>query len=284
MERKTHPAKWTAENIAIMKRQLQSMGLSIDWSRELATCDPSYYKHQQKLFLDFLKKGLAYRKSSKVNWDPAEHTVLANEQVIDGRGWRSGALVEQRELTQWFFKITKYGDDLLDSIATLEKWPERVRLMQANWIGRSEGLTMKFALQGAKLPRKLSTLEIFTTRHDTIFGASFMAISPEHPLAQHVARGNKELQAFIEECRRIGTSEEALARAEKLGFDTGLKAVHPFKPEVKLPVYVAWHRPELVSARTAWSYHLVSPLPFLAGWRSCCEFCCRARTSRLPAA
>jgi len=239
MERKTHPAKWTAENIAIMKRQLQSMGLSIDWSRELATCDPSYYKHQQKLFLDFLKKGLAYRKSSKVNWDPAEHTVLANEQVIDGRGWRSGALVEQRELTQWFFKITKYGDDLLDSIATLEKWPERVRLMQANWIGRSEGLTMKFALQGAKLPRKLSTLEIFTTRHDTIFGASFMAISPEHPLAQHVARGNKELQAFIEECRRIGTSEEALARAEKLGFDTGLKAVHPFKPEVKLPVYVA---------------------------------------------
>ncbi len=239
MERKVHPAKWTYENIAIMKRQLQSMGLSIDWSRELATCDPSYYKHQQKLFLDFLKKGLAYRKSSKVNWDPVEHTVLANEQVIDGRGWRSGALVEQRELTQWFFKITKYGDDLLDSIETLDKWPERVRLMQANWIGRSEGLTMKFALEGAKLPKKLATLEIFTTRHDTIFGASFMAISPEHPLAQQMARGNKELQAFIEECQRMGTSEEALARAEKLGFDTGLKAVHPFKPDVKLPVYVA---------------------------------------------
>ena len=191
MERKVHPAKWTYENIAIMKRQLQSMGLSIDWSRELATCDPSYYKHQQKLFLDFLKKGLAYRKSSKVNWDPVEHTVLANEQVIDGRGWRSGALVEQRELTQWFFKITKYGDDLLDSIETLDKWPERVRLMQANWIGRSEGLTMKFALEGAKLPKKLSVLEIFTTRHDTIFGASFMAISPEHPLAQQMARGEQ---------------------------------------------------------------------------------------------
>jgi leucyl-tRNA synthetase len=239
MERKTHPAKWTAENIAIMKGQLQSMGLAIDWSREFATCDPGYYKHQQKLFLDFLKKGLAYRKSSRVNWDPVEHTVLANEQVIEGRGWRSGAVVEQRELTQWFFKITKYGDDLLEALAALDKWPERVRLMQANWIGRSEGLTMKFALEGAKLPKKLGVLEVFTTRHDTIFGASFMAISPEHPLAKHVAKRSKELQLFIEECARIGTSEQELAHAEKRGFDTGLVALHPFKAEVKLPVYVA---------------------------------------------
>jgi len=240
LERKVHPAKWTSENVAIMKGQLQSMGVSIDWSREFATCDPSYYKHQQKLFLDFLKKGIAYRKSSKVNWDPVEHTVLANEQVIEGRGWRSGAVVEQRELTQWFFKITKYADDLLEALEGLGKWPEKVRLMQANWIGRSSGLTMKFTLEGpAKLSKKLQTLEIFTTRHDTIFGATFMAISPEHPLAQHLAKKNKALGAFIEDCRKIGTSEEAMARAEKLGFDTGLVAVHPFKPDVKLPVYVA---------------------------------------------
>jgi leucyl-tRNA synthetase len=240
LERKVHPAKWTSENVAIMKGQLQSMGVSIDWSREFATCDPSYYKHQQKLFLDFLKKGIAYRKSSKVNWDPVEHTVLANEQVIEGRGWRSGAVVEQRELTQWFFKITKYADDLLEALEGLGKWPEKVRLMQANWIGRSSGLTMTFALEGpAKLSKKLQTLEIFTTRHDTIFGATFMAISPEHPLAQQLAKKDKALGAFIEDCRKIGTSEEAMARAEKLGFDTGLVAVHPFKPDVKLPVYVA---------------------------------------------
>jgi leucyl-tRNA synthetase len=239
IERKMHPAKWTHQNIAIMKGQLQSMGFSFDWDRELATCDPGYYKHQQKLFLDFLRKGLAYRKSSKVNWDPVEQTVLANEQVIDGMGWRSGAPVEQRDLTQWFFKITKYEDDLLDALATLDKWPEKVRLMQANWIGRSSGLTMKFALEGGRLPKKLQTLEIFTTRHDTIFGASFMAISPEHPLAQHLARRSNELAAFIEECRHVGTSEEALAHTEKRGFDTAVVAVHPFQPDVKLPVYVA---------------------------------------------
>jgi leucyl-tRNA synthetase len=240
LERGMHPAKWTAENIEIMRRQLKSMGLAIDWSRELATCDPSYYVHQQRLFLDFLKKGVAYRKLSKVNWDPVEHTVLANEQVIDGRGWRSGAPVEQRDLTQWFFKITKYADDLLDALEGLGKWPEKVRVMQANWIGRSSGLTMRFALEGlAKLPKKLQTLEIFTTRHDTIFGATFMAISPEHPLAQQLAKKDKALTAFIDDCRKIGTSEEALARAEKLGFDTGLVAVHPFKPDVRLPVYVA---------------------------------------------
>ena len=216
------------------------MGLSIDWSREFATCDPSYYVHQQRLFLDFFKKKLAYRKTAKVNWDPVENTVLANEQVIDGRGWRSDALVEQRDLTQWFFKITAFADELLEALDGFGKsWPDFVCTQQRNWIGRSEGLSMTFALEGAKLPKKLQKMEIFTTRHDTIFGASFMAVSPEHPLAQHVAKKSKDLQAFIEECRKIGTTEEALAKAEKKGFDTGIVAVHPFKPDVKLPVYVA---------------------------------------------
>ncbi len=240
IERKVHPARWTYENIDTMRAQLKSMGVSIDWEREFATCDPTYYVHQQRLFLDFLKKGLAYRKTAKVNWDPVENTVLANEQVIDGRGWRSDALVEQRDLTQWFFKITAFADELLKALDGFGKsWPDFVCTQQRNWIGRSDGLSVTFALEGAKLPKKLQKLEIFTTRHDTIFGASFMAISPEHPLAQHVAKKNKDLQAFIEECRKIGTTEEALARAEKKGFETGIVAVHPFKPDVKLPVYVA---------------------------------------------
>jgi leucyl-tRNA synthetase len=240
MERKIHPAKWTYENIDTMRAQLKAMGVSIDWSREFATCDPSYYVHQQRLFLDFFKKKLAYRKTAKVNWDPVENTVLANEQVIDGRGWRSDALVEQRDLTQWFFKITAFADELLEALDGFGKsWPDFVCTQQRNWIGRSEGLSMTFALEGAKLPKKLQKMEIFTTRHDTIFGASFMAVSPEHPLAQHVAKKSKDLQAFIEECRKIGTTEEALAKAEKKGFDTGIVAVHPFKPDVKLPVYVA---------------------------------------------
>ncbi|TMJ65411.1 MAG: leucine--tRNA ligase, partial [Alphaproteobacteria bacterium] len=240
MERKIHPAKWTYENIDTMRAQLKAMGVSIDWSREFATCDPSYYVHQQRLFLDFFKKKLAYRKTAKVNWDPVENTVLANEQVIDGRGWRSDAPVEQRDLTQWFFKITAFADELLEALDGFGKsWPDFVCTQQRNWIGRSEGLSMTFALEGAKLPKKLQKMEIFTTRHDTIFGASFMAVSPEHPLAQHVAKKSKDLQAFIEECRKIGTTEEALAKAEKKGFDTGIVAVHPFKPGVKLPVYVA---------------------------------------------
>ena len=213
-----------------MRGQLKAMGLSIDWSREFATCNPEYYEHQQRLFLDFLKKKLAYRKTAKVNWDPVENTVLANEQVIDGRGWRSGAAVEQRDLTQWFFKITEYAEELLQALDTLEaKWPDFVCTQQRNWIGKSTGANMKFALEGGKLPKKLQTLEVFTTRHDTIFGASFMAISPEHPLAAHLAQKNKDLAAFIEECRKIGTTEEALAKAEKRGFDTGIVAVHPFK-------------------------------------------------------
>jgi leucyl-tRNA synthetase len=240
MERKVHPRKWTEENIDTMRGQLKAMGLSIDWEREFATCNPDYYVHQQRLFLDFLKKKLAYRKTAKVNWDPVENTVLANEQVIDGRGWRSGAVVEQRDLTQWFFKITEYAEELLQAIDTIEaKWPDFVCTQQRNWIGKSTGANMRFALDGGKLPKKLQTLEVFTTRHDTIFGASFMAISPEHPLSAHLAKKNKELAAFIEECRKIGTTEEALAKAEKKGFDTGIVAVHPFKPDVKLPVYVA---------------------------------------------
>jgi leucyl-tRNA synthetase len=240
IERKVHPAKWTYENIDTMRAQLQAMGLSLDWTREFATCSPDYYVHQQRLFLDFLKKKLAYRKTAKVNWDPMEKTVLANEQVIDGRGWRSGAIVEQRDLTQWFFKITAFADELLEALDGFEgKWPDFVATSQRNWIGRSYGANMRFALEGGKLPKKLVTLEVFTTRHDTIFGASFMAISPEHPLSAHLAAKNKELQAFIEECRKIGTSEEALAKAEKKGFDTGIVAVHPFRPDVKLPVYVA---------------------------------------------
>src|SRR5688572_9065429 len=240
IERKVHPRKWTYENIDTMRSQLKAMGLSIDWEREFATCDPTYYVHQQRLFLDFLKKKLAYRKTAKVNWDPLENTVLANEQVIDGRGWRSGAVVEQRDLTQWFFKITEYAEELLQALDKLQPtWPDFVCTQQRNWIGKSTGANMRFALEGRKLPKKLQTLEVFTTRHDTIFGASFMAISAEHPLAAHLAQKNEELVGFIEESRKIGTTEEALAKAEKKGFDTGIVAVHPFRPDVKPPVYVA---------------------------------------------
>jgi leucyl-tRNA synthetase len=239
IERKTHPGTWTYSNIDTMKRQLKSMGLSLDWAREIATCGPDYYKHQQQLFLDLLKTGLAYRKSSKVNWDPVDHTVLANEQVIDGRGWRSGALVEQRELTQWFFKITQYSDELLSALGTLDKWPEKVRTMQANWIGRSEGMMLRWALDQATAPTGHDELEIYTTRPDTLFGASFMAIAPDHPLAKAAAEKNKDLAAFCDECRRLGTSVADLETAEKMGFDTGIRTIHPFDPNWKVPVYVA---------------------------------------------
>ncbi len=239
MERKVHPKAWTYENIAAMKKQLKSMGLSLDWSREIATCDPSYYKHQQKMFLDFLRAGLVERKQSKVNWDPVDNTVLANEQVIDGRGWRSGALVEQRELTQWFFAITKFAPSLLEALDTLDRWPEKVRLMQKNWIGRSEGLLVRFALDTKTTPDGESELEVFTTRPDTLFGAKFMALAPDHPLAAAAAKKNPALQEFIEECRHHGTAQAEIDTAEKMGFDTGIKAVHPFDPNWKLPVYVA---------------------------------------------
>ncbi|MSO67703.1 MAG: leucine--tRNA ligase [Pseudolabrys sp.] len=239
IDRKVHPKEWTYANIATMKKQLQSMGLSLDWAREIATCNPSYYKHQQKMFLDFLKAGLVERKQSKVNWDPVDHTVLANEQVIDGRGWRSGAVVEQRELTQWFFKISDYSEELLTALDTLDRWPDKVRLMQKNWIGRSEGLLLRFMLDPGTAPNKETELEIFTTRADTLFGAKFMALAPDHPLAQAAAAKNPKLAAFIEQCRHMGTSQAAIDTAEKLGFDTGIKALHPFDPTWKLPVYVA---------------------------------------------
>jgi leucyl-tRNA synthetase len=239
IERKVHPKEWTYANIDAMKSQLKSMGLSLDWNREIATCDPAYYKHQQKLFLDFLKVGLVERKQSKVNWDPVDQTVLANEQVIDGRGWRSGAVVEQRELSQWFFKITAYAEDLLQALDRLDRWPEKVRLMQRNWIGRSDGLLIRFALDAATTPNHERELEIFTTRHDTLFGSSFMALSPDHPLAAAAAAKNPALAAFIAECRRHGTAQAAIETAEKLGFDTGMRAIHPFDPNWKLPVYAA---------------------------------------------
>ncbi len=239
IERKVHPKEWTYKNIDMMRSQLQGMGLSLDWSRELATCDVEYYTQQQRLFIDFFNKGLVYRKKSKVNWDPVEHTVLANEQVIDGKGWRSGAAVEQRELSQWFLKITDYADDLIAALDTLDRWPDKVRLMQRNWIGRSEGLLMRFVLDGAALPKGHEQLEVFTTRPDTIFGMSFCAISPDHPLAKALAKKDKSLKVFIDECHRMGTSAEEIEKAEKQGYDTGLKAAHPFRKASKVPVYVA---------------------------------------------
>ncbi len=238
-DNKVDPREWTYANIATMKGQLKTMGLSWDWSREIATCDPSYYKHQQKMFLDFWKAGLAERRPAKVNWDPVDMTVLANEQVIDGKGWRSGAPVEQRELTQWFFRITSMSQDLLDSLDKLPRWPEKVKLMQANWIGRSEGLLIRWPLDAGTTPAGETELEIYTTRPDTIFGASFMAIAADHPLAREAAKSNQALAAFIEEVRRRGTSAAEIEAAEKKGFDTGIRAVHPFDPDWKLPVYVA---------------------------------------------
>jgi leucyl-tRNA synthetase len=234
MKNKVHPKGWTYDNIAAMRNQLKSMGLSLDWQREFATCDVAYYHQQQKLFLDFLKEGIAYRKKSKVNWDPVDQTVLANEQVIDGKGWRSGADVEQRELTQWFFKITDYSEDLLKALDGLDRWPDKVRLMQKNWIGKSEGMTVRFAFENAGH----EPLEIFTTRQDTLFGASFMALSPDHPLTRKLAEDNADLAGFVAECRKHGTSVVAVETAEKQGFDTGLRVKHPLQDRT-LPVYVA---------------------------------------------
>ncbi|CAI2932514.1 leucine--tRNA ligase [Aminobacter niigataensis] len=239
MQNKVHPKAWTYQNIDTMRTQLKSMGLSLDWSREFATCDVDYYHRQQMLFIDFVEKGLVTRKSSKVNWDPEDMTVLANEQVIDGRGWRSGALVEQRELTQWFFKITDFAQDLSDALEGLDEWPEKVKLMQRNWIGRSEGLLIRWPLAAGTAPAGESELEVYTTRPDTIFGASFMAISADHPLAKKAAENKPELAAFMEDVRRMGTSVAALETAEKKGMDTGIRVVHPFDENWTLPVYVA---------------------------------------------
>src|SRR5712671_752370 len=236
---KVDPRTWTYENIASMKAQLKSMGLSLDWSREIATCDPKYYKHQQKMFLDFLAAGLVERKHSRVNWDPIDQTVLANEQVIDGRGCRSGAVIEQRELFQWFFKITSYSQDLLSALDQLDRWPEKVRLMQKNWIGRSEGLLIRFALDPKTVPTTESEMEVFTTRPDTLFGARFMAVAPDHILALAAASKNEKVAEFIAECMRRGTAQEVIETAEKKGIDTGIRAIHPFDPKWQLPVYVA---------------------------------------------
>ncbi len=238
MQNKVHPKEWTYANIATMRDQLKLMGFSIDWSREFATCDEEYYAQQQRLFLDFLKAGLVRRKSAKVNWDPVDQTVLANEQVIDGRGWRSGALVEQRELTQWFLAISDYADELLEALKTLERWPEKVRIMQEKWIGRSEGLRIRFQFAGTA-PGGAEILEVFTTRPDTLFGASFMALSPDHPLSAEIAATDEKARAFIAECQRRGTSAEAVETAEKSGYDTGLKVRHPFLDGKLLPVYIA---------------------------------------------
>ncbi|GGA37301.1 leucine--tRNA ligase [Pelagibacterium lentulum] len=237
MANKVHPRAWTYENIASMRKQLQSMGFSLDWSREFATCDEDYYHRQQELFIDFLEAGLVTRKTSKVNWDPVDQTVLANEQVIDGRGWRSGALVEQRELTQWFFKISDFAEELLTAIDGLDNWPEKVRLMQRNWIGRSEGLKILFEIAERKTGAK--TVEVFTTRPDTLFGASFIALSPDHPLAGELAKSDEALAGFIADCRRMGTSAEVIEKAEKKGFATGLQVNHPVIDGARLPVYVA---------------------------------------------
>ncbi|MGH7062632.1 MAG: leucine--tRNA ligase, partial [Stellaceae bacterium] len=230
----THPALWTGENIRTMRAQLQRMGFAYDWSREIATCHPGYYRHEQKMFLDFLAAGLAYRKESWVNWDPVENTVLANEQVIEGRGWRSGALVEKRLLSQWFLRITCYAEELLEALKGLDRWPERVRLMQEHWIGRSEGARVRFEISGQAEP-----VDVFTTRQDTLFGASFLALSPNHPLAQRLAESDPALARFIAECNRTGTSEAAIETAEKRGHPTGLEAVHPFDPSRRVPVWVA---------------------------------------------
>ena len=238
MERGVHPGKWTTENIAAMRTQLRGMGLSYDWDRELATCTPDYYQHEQRMFLRFLDKGLAYRKESWVNWDPVENTVLANEQVVDGRGWRSGAEVERRLLSQWFLKITEYADDLLDAIDRLERWPDRVRLMQQNWIGRSEGAEVSFRLTRAS-PDSSDSISVFTTRPDTLFGASFLAVAANHPIALALAEDDDAAADFVAECAKLGTSEAAVETAEKKGYDTGLYVAHPLDDSIELPVYIA---------------------------------------------
>ncbi len=236
-ERGVHPADWTRGNIAAMRDELKRMGLSLDWSREFATCDPSYYGQQQRLFLDFLRAGLAERRESWVNWDPVDHTVLANEQVIDGRGWRSGAPVEKKKLSQWFLRITDYAPELLAALDGLTRWPARVRQMQANWIGRSEGAEIRFLLTQSETG--IDAIDVYSTRPDTLFGMSFLAISPEHPLSAAVAARDPDAATFIAECRRLGTSEAAIEAAEKRGFDTGLRVRHPFLADATFPVWIA---------------------------------------------
>ena len=232
-ENKLNPMDWTKKNIATMKKQLQSLGLSIDWSLEISTCDEEYYKHQQELFIDFFNKGLVLRKETYVNWDPVDKTVLANEQVINGRGWRSNAIVERKKLSQWFFNISKFSNELLEDLDTLTKWPDKVKLMQKNWIGKSVGCEINFEIQNQS-----DKVKIFTTRPDTIFGATFLAVSVDHPLSKKFEK-DKNFLDFKKQCSQVGTTEEAIANAEKIGFDTGLKAIHPFVKNKKIPIFVA---------------------------------------------
>ncbi|RAK57301.1 leucine--tRNA ligase [Phenylobacterium deserti] len=239
MERGVEPKGWTYDNIARMRAELKELGLSIDWSREFATCDVEYYGQQQAWFLELFKRGLVYRREATVNWDPVDQTVLANEQVVDGKGWRSGAVVEKRKLSQWFLRITQYADQLVDDLAQLDRWPEKVRTMQENWIGRSKGLRFRFHFAGEAPQAAADGIEVYTTRPDTLFGASFVGIAPDHPLAQEIAARDPKAAAFIEECRKGGASEAEIETAEKLGYDTGLKVKHPFDPNWELPVWIA---------------------------------------------
>ena len=229
------PKFWTEKNISVMKEQLQKLGLSIDWSREISTCDEKYYKHQQKFFIELYKKGLVYRKENYVNWDPVDETVLANEQVIDGKGWRSGAVVERKKLNQWFFNISKFSEDLLKGLDDLIEWPNKVKIMQKNWIGKSFGCEIDFKIEGND---KINSIKCFTTRPDTLFGFSFLAISPDHPVSEYY-KNNKDFIKFRDECSKSGTTEESLAIAEKIGFKTNLLAINPFKTDQKVPVYFA---------------------------------------------
>ncbi|MET4684180.1 leucine--tRNA ligase [Brevundimonas faecalis] len=239
MERGVHPGDWTWSNIANMREQLKLLGLSLDWSREFATCDPAYYGKQQAWFLELYRRGLVYRKDGVVNWDPVDNTVLANEQVIDGRGWRSGALVEKRKLNQWFLRITQYADDLIDGLAELEgRWPDKVRLMQENWIGRSRGLQMKWAFAPGAAPAGHEAVEVYTTRPDTLFGASFVGLAPDHPISKQLAEADPRVADFVAECRKGGASQAEIEQAEKIGWDTGLKVVHPFTG-AEIPVWIA---------------------------------------------
>ncbi len=234
MEKGVHPGGWTRDNIANMKTQLKRIGFALDWTRELATCEPEYYGHEQALFLKLYEAGLVYRKESEVNWDPVDMTVLANEQVIDGKGWRSGAEVERRKLSQWFLKITDFAEELIEGLGSLDSWPDKVRLMQSNWIGKSQGLRCTFKFVGDS-----KGIDVFTTRPDTIFGASFVAIAADHPVAQSLAANAPSLQEFIAECKKGGTTAAEIDTAEKMGFNTGLSVEHPLDPSWHLPVYVA---------------------------------------------
>ncbi len=234
-ENNLDPKEWTEKNISAMKTQLKRLGLSIDWDREISTCSPNYYKHQQLFFLELYDKGLVYRKENYVNWDPVDQTVLANEQVIDGRGWRSGAQVERKKLNQWFFNISKFSEQLLNGLNSLSEWPNKVKTMQKNWIGKSFGCEIDFRIEG-DLPVK--NIKCFTTRPDTLFGFSFLALSVDHPLSKHY-ENNQEFKIFKEECSKTGTTEESIAQAEKIGFKTNLQALNPFEPNIKVPVFFA---------------------------------------------